>query len=57
MVIFPLENPLEIITEIFLAYWHSSWQGHSTPLITSKTYVKDNVKRQKAPMARMAQDF
>jgi integrase len=41
-------TPLEIVAEIL---------GHSTPLITRKTYVKDNVKRQETPMARMAQDF
>jgi len=41
-------TPLEIVAEIL---------GHSTPFFTRKTYVKDNVKRQDAPMARMAQDF
>lgn len=41
-------TPLEVVAEIL---------GHSTPLITRKTYVKDNVKRQEVPMSRMAQDF
>jgi integrase len=41
-------TPIEIVAEIL---------GHSTPLITKKFYVKDNVKRQEKPMEIMAADF
>ena len=41
-------TPIEIVAEIL---------GHSTPLITRKFYVKDNVKRQKKPMEIMEEDF
>jgi integrase len=41
-------TPVEIVAEIL---------GHSTPLITRKFYVKDNVKRQEKAMERMAEDF